>query len=122
MPVIGCTKESNCKKDAFLKARQVETERSSGNPRKQGDSTDPKKIKKTTVPSNAVPDLPGKPDNVARYASGNKHLDKRVAVLEEPAAQKDLVEIPQSNDDKLRVKRAPREIRDSEFRESQDVI
>lgn len=30
MPIIGCTKEDNCKRDAFLKARQLETERTAG--------------------------------------------------------------------------------------------
>lgn len=30
MPIIGCTKENNCKRDAFLKARQLEAERTAG--------------------------------------------------------------------------------------------
>jgi len=30
MPIIGCTKDNNCKKDAFLKARQLEAERIAG--------------------------------------------------------------------------------------------
>jgi len=30
MPIIGCTKENNCKKDAFLKARQFQTEHTAG--------------------------------------------------------------------------------------------
>lgn len=30
MPIIGCTKEDNCKRDAFLKARQLEAERTAG--------------------------------------------------------------------------------------------
>lgn len=30
MPIIGCTKENNCKRDAFLKARQLDAERTKG--------------------------------------------------------------------------------------------
>jgi len=30
MSIIGCTKENNCKRDAFLKARQVEAEYTTG--------------------------------------------------------------------------------------------
>lgn len=183
MPIIGCTKENNCKRDAFLKARQLEAERTTGiahsdlisrqlksnntrrckniiphdranqsnyyftaglgNPHKQGESTDSKKISETTVPSSAVP-LPGNPDDIARHASGNKDLDGRAVALEEPVAvaQKDPVEIPQamttvpetlvqtrqadvpelsSQETRSESLRAPREeIPDSEFRESQD--
>lgn len=32
MPIIGCTKEDNCKRDAFLKARQLDAERTGGLP------------------------------------------------------------------------------------------
>lgn len=33
MPIIiGCTKENNCKRDAFLKARQLDAERTGGLP------------------------------------------------------------------------------------------
>lgn len=30
MPIIGCTKEDNCKRDAFLKAKRLEAERTAG--------------------------------------------------------------------------------------------
>lgn len=30
MPIIGCTKENNCKRDAFLKARQFQAEHTAG--------------------------------------------------------------------------------------------
>jgi len=30
MPIIGCTKEDNCKRDAFLKSRQFAAERAAG--------------------------------------------------------------------------------------------
>ncbi|XP_011689507.1 PREDICTED: uncharacterized protein LOC105451020 isoform X1 [Wasmannia auropunctata] len=145
MPIIGCTKEDNCKRDAFLKARQLEAERASGNPHKQRESTEPKKIRETTVSSDVdvVPDLPGNPDDVTRHASGNKHLGEREAALEEPVAvaQKDPAEIPQATttapetlvqprqadvpelsvdaqETRAGSQRAPREILDTEFRES----
>lgn len=120
-----------------------------GNPHKQGETTDPKKISETTVSSgvDVTPDLPGNFDDKTRHASGTKHLDRRAAAVEEPVvvAQKDPVEIPQvtttapetlvqtrqadvselfvdGQETRLENQRAPREISDSEFRESQDVI
>lgn len=190
MPIIGCTKENNCKRDAFLKARQLEAERAIGishsdlvsqhrvsnntyrvkilfhtiskrtkayyyftaglgNPHKQGESIDPKKIRETTVSSGAdvASDLPGNPDDIACHASGNKHLDERTTVLEEPVAvaHKDSVEIPQvtttvpktlvqtrqadvrelfvdGQETEAENQRAPRENLDTEFRDSQDMI
>ncbi|XP_077281787.1 uncharacterized protein LOC143908214 [Temnothorax americanus] len=148
MPIIGCTKEDNCKRDAFIKARQLEAGRTAGNPHKQGESTDSKKINETTVSSgiDVAPDLPGNPDDITRHASGNKYLDGRATALEEPVvvAQKDPVEIPQATtvpetlvqvrqadvselfvdgqETRAESQRAPREIPASEFRKSQDVI
>lgn len=148
MPIIGCTKENNCKKDAFLKARQFQTEHTAENPHKQGESTDPKKISETTVSSgvNVTANLPGNSD-ITHHTSKTKYLDKRAVALEKPVAvaQKDLVEIPQvtttapetlvqtrqadvselfvdGQETRLENQRAPREIPDSEFRESQDMI
>ncbi|XP_011878230.1 PREDICTED: uncharacterized protein LOC105567737 [Vollenhovia emeryi] len=143
MPIIGCTKENNCKRDAFLKARLLEAERTAGNPHKQGGSTETKKISETTVLSgvDVAPDLPENPDDIARHASGNKHLDERAAALEEPVAvaRQDPVEIPQATttvpetlvqtrqadvrelfvdgqETRAKSQRPPREIPDSEFR------
>lgn len=102
MPIIGCTKENNCKRDAFLKARQLEAERTTGNPHKQGENTESKEIRETTVSSDvdAAPDLLENPDDVTRHASGNKYLDERAAALEEPVAvaQKEPVEISQATE------------------------
>lgn len=148
MPIIGCTKENNCKRDAFLKARQLEAESTGGNPHKQEESTDSKKIGETTVLSgvDVTRDLPGNPGNVTRHASGNKHLDEQAAaaaVPKEPisAAQENRIEIPQAaktvpetlvqtrqadvpelsvdgQETKAENQRAPREIPDTEFRDS----
>lgn len=90
--------------------------------------------------------LPGNSD-ITHHTSKTKYLDKRAAALEKPVAvaQKDLVEIPQvtttapetlvqtrqadvselfvdGQETRLENQRAPREIPDSEFRESQDMI
>lgn len=67
-----------------------------GNPHKQGENTDPKRIRSATVSSDVdvIPDLPGNPNNTARHASGNKYLDEQSVTLEEPDALKDPVEIP----------------------------
>lgn len=120
-----------------------------GNPHKQGESIDPKTIRETSVSSdvNVAPDLPGNPDDIACHASGNKHLDERTTVLEEPVvvAHKDSVEIPQvttavpetfvqtrqaavressvdGQETGVENQHAPRENPDTEFRDIQDVI
>lgn len=148
MPIIGCTKENNCKRDAFLKARQLEAERTGGNSYKQEESTDSKEIGETAVLSgvDVTRDLPGNPGNVTRHASGNKHPDERAAVAAVPkepisAAQENRIEIPQATktvpetlvqtrqadgpelsvdgqETKVENQRAPREIPDTEFRDS----
>ncbi|KAG7204245.1 hypothetical protein KM043_002071 [Ampulex compressa] len=42
MPIIGCTKEDNCKKDAFLRARAVAQQRAEEN--RKDDAEGPKKL------------------------------------------------------------------------------
>lgn len=148
MPIIGCTKEDNCKRDAFLRARQLDAERIRGNPHKQGESTDSKEIEEAVVLSgvDVTRDLAGNPGNVARHTSGNKHPEERAAaadVPEEPivAVQENRIEIPQATkavpetlvqtrqadvpelsadgqETKAENQRAPREIPDTEFRDS----
>ncbi|KAL6432612.1 hypothetical protein ACFW04_006872 [Cataglyphis niger] len=149
MPIIGCTKENNCKRDAFLKARQLEAERTGGNPHKQEESIDLKKIGETAVLSgvDVTRDLSRNPSNVTRSASGNKHPDERAAVPKEPisVAQENRIEIPQAAETvpetlvqiqqadvpelsvdgqqtKVENQRAPREIPDTEFRDSEDEV
>ncbi|XP_067205073.1 uncharacterized protein [Linepithema humile] len=149
MPIIGCTKEDNCKRDAFLKSRQLAAERATENPHKQEKSTDPRKIAEAAVLSSVTSDLPGNPDDVARHAAGNKHLGERAAAaaLEDPiaVAQKDSVEIPQATttapetivqaqqagvselsvdgeETRTENQRAARKIPDTELRRSQDGV
>jgi len=114
-----------------------------GNPHKQGENIDLKKIRETTIDG---PDLPGNSDNIPCHTSGNKYWDERKALEESVAvAQKNSIEIlqatttvpetlvqPQQADvselfvdgqeTRAESQRAPREIPDTEFRESQDVI
>lgn len=116
-----------------------------GNQHKQEESTDSKEIRETAVLSgvDVTRDLPGNPSNVTRHASGNKHPDERPAVPKEPisAAQENRIEIPQAakavpetlvqtrqadvpelsvdgQETKAENQRAPREIPDTELRDS----
>ncbi|XP_025163961.1 uncharacterized protein LOC112590745 [Harpegnathos saltator] len=110
MPIIGCTKEDNCRRDAFLRSRLANSEqRAAGKPHEEGSKgSNSKKLEKekkmnekeeevaavlSGVPVN--PDSPGNPN--ARHATGGKHLGERAAAAEPSAvAQKDRVEIPRT--------------------------